>query len=93
MSVDCTKAGHITNITLLGLLRMMVTTFVKMFKILYLYMQGVSKKVYSWKIFLKLTSAQNSPEISVSLGSLALSVHLALNLFKNLSFLEREMCC
>ena len=29
------------------------------------------KKVYSWKMFPKLTSAQNSPKRSVSLGGLA----------------------
>ncbi len=31
------------------------------------------KKVYSWKVFPKLTSAQNSRKLSVSLGSLASS--------------------
>ena len=32
------------------------------------------KKVYSWKLFPKLTSGQNSRKLSVSLGSLASSV-------------------
>ena len=51
---------------------------------------GCIKKVYSWKIFPNLTSAQNSLKRSVCMHPL---VHLALNLFETLSFLEQEMCC